>query len=159
MTDVGHALIPLAEGQAPPRLDRARWCLVDHIDDALPLALGDRFERVLDRLGGASITVPVERRVGQAAMRRNGRRLPFRALQRRYIGRRSSLRLRHDVIAREIELAHGVPPVLWVSSWHMVPAFSRCPRSFCIVLLCAPAIPLAIDGVLAADELDIGRAT
>jgi len=35
----------------------------------------------------------------------------------------------------------------------MVPAFSRCPLSFGIVSLCAPSNPLAIDGVLAADEL------
>src|SRR6516162_7258837 len=41
----------------------------------------------------------------------------------------------------------------------MVPAFSRCPLSFGIVSLCAPSNPLAIDGVLAADELEIGRAT
>ena len=44
-------------------------------------------KRVLQRLGGTRIAVPIERHVGQAAIRRDGRRLPRRALERRHIGR------------------------------------------------------------------------
>ena len=68
VADRGHALVPLAERKAPSCLDRAWRRLVDHVDDALALALGDLGERVLDRLCGSRIAVPVERHVGQAAM-------------------------------------------------------------------------------------------
>ncbi len=61
-------------------------------------------------------------RVGIA---RDGRRLPFRALERRHIGRRNSLRVRRNVVLGELELAHGTPPVGSALRWHTDPAFSR----------------------------------
>ncbi len=83
---VVHARVVVAEPKAPPGLDRARWRIVDHVDNSLALALGDLSERGLERRGGSRIALPVERHVGQAAVRRDGRRLPFRALERRHIG-------------------------------------------------------------------------
>ena len=74
-------------------------------------APGDLCERVLERRGGSRIAVPVERHVGQAAVRRDGRRLSCRALERRHIGRRSSLRVRRNGGIGDVELAHGAPPV------------------------------------------------
>ncbi len=74
-----------------------------------PSPIGDLGERILDRLAGSRIAVPVERHVGQAVMRRDRRRLAFRALERRHIGRRSSLLVRRDIGFGDIELAHGTP--------------------------------------------------
>jgi hypothetical protein len=45
--------------------------LGDHVDNALALTLGDLGERILDRRGGPRVALPVERHVGQAAMRRD----------------------------------------------------------------------------------------
>ncbi len=110
---VVRALVVFPEPEAPLCLDRgARWRVVDHVGNALALALGDLGERVLDRRGGSRIAVPVERHVGQAAVRRDGRRLPCRALERRHIGRRSSLRVRRNVVVGDLDLAHGTPPVI-----------------------------------------------
>ena len=125
LADVLQTLVVVAEPEAPFGLDRARRCLGDHVDNALALALGDLRERVLERRGGSRIAVPVERHVGQAAMRRDRRRLPFRALERRHIGRRSSLRVRRNVVVGDLELAHGIPPIISASPWHTEPAFSR----------------------------------
>src|SRR5438477_2980070 len=69
LTDVFQTLVVVAEPETPFGLDRARRRLVDHLDNALALALGDLGERVLERLGGSRIAVPVKRHVGQAAMR------------------------------------------------------------------------------------------
>src|SRR5213082_2974742 len=59
---------------------------------------------------GTAEALQDERHVGQAAMRRDGRRLPFRALERRHVGRRGFLRVCRNLVAGEIELAHGTPP-------------------------------------------------
>src|SRR5207244_11803284 len=72
LADVLQTLVVVAEPEAPFGLDRARWCLGDHVYNALGLALGDLRERVLDRRSGSRIAVPVERHVGQAAVRRDG---------------------------------------------------------------------------------------
>ena len=111
LADVPQALVVVAEGEAPPGLDRAGRRLVDHVDDALALAPGDLGERILERLGGSRVAVPLERHVGQATVRRDRRRLAFRALQRRHIGRRNLLRVRSNVALGELKLAHGRPPV------------------------------------------------
>src|SRR5947208_4131088 len=124
LADVFQTLVVVAEPETPFGLDRARRRLVDHVDNALALALGDLGERVLERFGGSRIAVPVKRHVGQAAMRRDGRRLPFRALERRHIGRRSSFRVRALVVG-DIERAHGTSPIISASTWHTEPAFSR----------------------------------
>jgi hypothetical protein len=58
--DVGHALVEVAEREAPFSLDRPRWCLVYNVDYVLALALGDLGERVLDRYGGSRVAVLVE---------------------------------------------------------------------------------------------------
>jgi hypothetical protein len=78
LADVLHTLVVVVEPEAPFGLDRARWRLGDHVDNALVLTLGNLRERVLERHGGSRIAVPVERHVRQAAMRRDRRRLPFR---------------------------------------------------------------------------------
>ena len=109
--DVVRTLVGSPETEAPLCLDRGpRWRVVDHVGNALALALSDLGERILERLGGARIAIPVERHVGQAAVRSDRRRLPCRALERRHIGRRNPLRLRCDVVVGELELAHGAPP-------------------------------------------------
>ena len=59
--DVVHALVVVAEPEAPFGLDRARWRLGDHVDNALALTLGDLRERVLECLGGSRIALLVER--------------------------------------------------------------------------------------------------
>ncbi len=122
LADVLQTLVVVAEPEAPFGLDRPRWRFVDHLDNALGLALGDLRERVFKRRGGSRIAVPVERHVGQAAMRRDGRRLPFRALQRRHIGRGRFLR---DLVIGDIERAHGTPPTISAAPWHTELAFSR----------------------------------
>ena len=58
--DIGHALVEVAEREAPFGLDRPWRCLVDHVDYALALAFGDLGERVLDRYGGPRVAVLVE---------------------------------------------------------------------------------------------------
>ncbi len=57
-------------------------------------------------------------------MRRDRRRLPFRALELRHIGRRRFLSIR-DVVVGDIERAHGIPPIIPALPWHTEPAFSR----------------------------------
>jgi hypothetical protein len=84
--DVLQAVVVVAEPEAPCGLDRAGRRLVDHVDDALPFSFGDLHQRVLERHGGSRIAAPVKRHVGQTAMRRDRRRLPCRALERRHIG-------------------------------------------------------------------------
>ena len=80
------------------------------LEDAL--ALGDFGKCVLDRGAGPGIAVVIERHVRQAAVRRDGRRLPSGALERWHIGRRRFLRIRCDVAVCELELAHGTPPII-----------------------------------------------
>ena len=46
--------------------------VADRVGNALALALGYPRERVLERLGGSPIAVPLERHLGQAAIRRMG---------------------------------------------------------------------------------------
>ena len=58
-------------------------------------------------------------------MRRDRRRLPFRALERRHIGRPYLVRVRRDVVVGDLKLAHGTPPIISASPWHTEPAFSR----------------------------------
>ncbi len=118
------AFVVVAEPEAPFGLDRARRRLVDHVGNALALARGDLRERVLERLGGSRIAVPVERHVGQAAMRCDRLRLSCRALERRHIGDRTVVWVR-DLVVGDIERAHGTPPIISASPWHTEPAFSR----------------------------------
>ena len=56
-------------------------------------------------------------------MRGDRRRLPFRALQRRHIGRRRSLRVRPNVVVGDLELARGIPPIVSASPWHRARVF------------------------------------
>src|SRR5204863_7334614 len=144
LAEVFRILGVVAEPETPFGLDRARRRLVDHVDNALALALGDLGERVLERFGGSRIAVPVKRHVGQAAMRRDGRRLPFRALERRHIGRRSSLLVRALVVG-DIERAHGTPPIISASPWHTEPGFSRAwvtgPGNVCRASRATPSVP------------------
>src|SRR5207248_285821 len=122
LADVLHTFVVVAEPEAPFGLNRARWRLVDHVDNALALALGDLGERALERLGGSRIALPVARHGGEAAIGRDRRRRPFRTLERRHIGRRRSLR---DLAVGDIERAHGTPPNISASPSHREPAFSR----------------------------------
>ena len=79
--DVVHARVVVAEPVAPSGLDRARRRIRDHVDHSLALALSDLGERVLERRGGSRVAAAVERHVGQAAIRRDGRGLPCCALE------------------------------------------------------------------------------
>jgi hypothetical protein len=108
-----HALIVFPEPEAPLCLDRGpRWRVADHVGNALALALGDLGECIRERRGGSPIATPVERHVGQGAIRRDGRLLPCRALERRHIGRRNSLYVRRNVVPGDLGLAHGTPPII-----------------------------------------------
>src|SRR5205823_13221429 len=50
---------------------------------------------------------------------------PFRALERRHVGRRRSLLVHRGLAVGDIERAHGTPPISSGSTWHTEPAFSR----------------------------------
>ena len=97
LADILHALIVTTEGRTPFRLDRSGRSILNHVENALAFAIGDFGERVLYGLCGSRVAVAVEGHIGKAAMRRDGRRLTFRALQRRNISGRTFL------------LTHGAP--------------------------------------------------
>src|SRR5258708_37741539 len=88
-------------------------------------------------------------------MGRDGRRLPFRALQRGHIGRRRVLLVCRGLVVDDIELAHRTPPTISAAPWHTELAFSRpwfcgraraCPRKRHRVRTCleAPANPRCV---------------
>ena len=82
-----HALRVRAKADAPLRLDRAGRRLVEHVDDRLAMPLGKLLKRRRRGRSSTRVAVAIERHIGQAAVRGDWWRLPFRQLERRHIGR------------------------------------------------------------------------
>ena len=77
-TDVLHALVVLAKANPPLGLDGAGRRVLDHLDHVLAFAVRDLSQGNLGGSSRAGIAILVERHVGDAAVVRDGRRLPFR---------------------------------------------------------------------------------
>ena len=101
-----------SEPEAPLRLDRTGRRVLDPIDDGGAFARGDLAKRVLGRGARARITVSVEGRVGESAVRGNRRRLPRRPLERwdEDRGRRLCFGAREGRGSIDISLNHGITP-------------------------------------------------
>ena len=104
-----QAFLVFAEPETPLGLDGAGGRAFDPIDTRLHMPFGNLVERHLDRRGGSSIPVPIERHVGQTAIRRDGRWLPFGELEGRHIDRRICLRIRRNVVLDGFVHAHDKP--------------------------------------------------
>ena len=90
--DMLHTLVISTESEAPFGLDRARRRIVEPVDKLLAVPFGNLLERRLQRRSGPGIAVPLERHVGEPAIRGDGRRLSLRQLERRHIGLRLRIR-------------------------------------------------------------------
>ena len=69
--DVLEALRITTEAEPPWRLDRARWCVLDALDQRPPLAAPDLEQCVLGRRLGARVAVAIEGHARKAAVGRD----------------------------------------------------------------------------------------
>ena len=107
--DMLQAFSVLAEPGAPPGLDGAGGCVLDQVDEGFPAPFGNLVERRLERRRGARIPVPIERHVGQAAVRGDGRGLSLGELKGRHVDRRIRLRIRRNPVLDGYVPAHCMP--------------------------------------------------
>ena len=126
LADVLHALVVVAEPEAPFGLDRARRRLVDHVDNALALALGD-LARARPR---APRRFP-HRRPGRTTCR-TGRRAPRWAAAALPCAGAAAHRPTTALCVSAATLLSATSSwlmahlrVISASPWHTEPAFSR----------------------------------